>query len=309
MKRLLKTLLGFVFILAVLVPAQAMDVIDLYNGLQTWTMRWYGYRNYRIPVKLASGKSCIVALTAHVNPDVDQFTLLLHGFGDSRFMWWKWIEKYKDHPLYSSFIAVDLPLHGQTNCDSADDWDTIVDVIDQAVHGLGRAPISRIIGQSMGVVPAALLAERYPKAQQVWLTPPLLKSQPLKALIGDLLSIDTPVEVQVFLNRVQTKDREFPDFIRKEMLARIRKSQAILRKTKILDLDARILSRHYENLLIVTGAKDELVPPDELDDRVAGLTARPIEAVPCGHDVLRYCGEDVKTIVEQAHYRLDKATY
>lgn|GEM_PF-3390709 len=309
MKLLLKPILFLLVLLSELRPVFAMDVIDLYQGIQTWSMRWGGYRHYRVPVKLGSGKTCVIALSAHVNPDVDQHTLLLHGFGDSRFMWWKWIETYKDHPVYSSFIAVDLPLHGNSNCDSAEDWDTIVDVLDQSLKNFGRGPITRIIGQSLGVVPAALLADKYPKAQQVWLTPPLLKDAPLSALVTELLAIDTPVEVQVFMNRVLTKDRDFPDFVRKEILARIAKSQRILRKTSIKSLRTRVLDRRYTDLLVVTGAKDELVPPDELDPRVAPLSSRAVAAVPCGHDILRHCGADVKALAEQSRFPFHKATY
>lgn len=302
-------LLSLALTTAFVLPSRAMDVIDLYQGLQTWSMRFGGYRNYRVPVKLASGKTCIVALTAHVNPKSEGYSLLLHGFGDSRFSWWKWIELYREHPQYTSFIAIDLPLHGDSNCDSVEEWDTIVEVLDRTIQNFGHRPITRIVGQSLGVVPAALLADRFPSAQQVWLTPPLLKPEPLKVLVKELLDLKTPLQVQTFMNRVLTEDREFPEFIRKEMLARIEKSQRILRKSSLKTLEARVLRRKYPNLLIVTGAKDELVPPDELDPRTAGLSTRPVEAVPCGHDVLRGCGEDVKDLVEQSRYRLDKAKY
>ncbi len=302
-------LLYLAFTTAFVPPSRAMDVIDLYQGMQTWSMRFGGYRNYRIPVKLVSGKTCVVALTAHVNPRSEGYTLLIHGFGDSRFSWWKWIELYRDHPQYTSFIAIDLPLHGDSNCDSVEEWDTIVEVLDRALKTFGRKPLTRIVGQSLGVVPTALLADRYPAAQQVWLTPPLLKPEPLKILVKELLDLTTPLQVQSFMNRVLTEDREFPEFIRKEILSRIEKSQRILRRSALKTLDARVLRRKYENLLVITGAKDELVPPDELDPRVSSLSSRTIEAVPCGHDVLRGCGEDVKNLVEQSRYRIDKARY
>lgn len=308
MKRLLLgTLIGFSLVLGV--PARAVDVIDLYYGVQTWAQRFGGYRNYRVPVALKSGKTCVISLTAHVNPHVEKYTLLIHGFGDSRFMWWKFIERYKDHPDYASFIAVDLPLHGHSNCDSVDTWDEIVDVIDRAVVNFKRKPISRIIAQSMGVVPAALLAKKYPDAQQVWFTPPLMKPDVLKGLVAELLEIKTPVTMQTFMNRVLTKDRDFPDFLLKEMLARVARSQRLLRNTDTVAMAKRILEGKYNNLLIVTGGSDELVPPFDLDPRVAPLASREIQAVPCGHDILRACGEDVKSLVEQSRYRLDKAKY
>lgn len=291
--------------------ARAMDVIDLFYGAQTWAMRWAGYRNYRIPVKIASGETCIISLTAHANPrpKVDQYTLLIHGFGDSRFMWWKFIDRYSDHPEYSSFIAVDLPLHGHSNCDSVEDWDEIVSVLDQTIKNFGRSPITRIIGQSLGVIPASLLAEKYPLAQQVWFTPPLIRAEPLKILVGELLDIKTESQVQGFMNRVLTKQQDFPTFIRREILTRIEKSQRILRKTQTKKIGDRILLSKYTNLLVVTGAKDLLVPPDELDERVARLSSREIVAVPCGHDILRNCGEDVKTLVEQSRMAPQKAAY
>jgi pimeloyl-ACP methyl ester carboxylesterase len=297
-------------VFALAIPlASAMDLIDIYQGLQTWSMRWGGYRTYRVPVKLASGRSCVIALSAHVNPKVDDYTLLLHGFGDSRFSWWKWVERYSNHPQYSSFVAVDLPQHGQTDCDSVDEWDEIVHVVHRALESFGRAPIKRIISQSLGVVPGALLAERYPDAQQVWLTPPFLNREPLEQLIADLLAINTPASVQTFMNRVLTKNRDFPEFLQKEMLQRIKNSQKILRKTSVANMDRRILARQYQNLLVVSGAKDQLVPPVELDPRVAQLTRRELAVVPCGHDILRHCGEDVKALVEQSRFRLDRARY
>jgi hypothetical protein len=111
------------------------------------------------------------------------------------------------------------------------------------------------------------------------------------------------------MNRVLTEDRELPEFIRKEILSRIEKSQRVLRRSSLKTLESRVLGRKYESLLVITAAKDELVPPDELDSRVSKLTSRPIEAVPCGHDALRGCGEDVKNLVEESRYRLDKAKY
>ena len=302
----------FIVIFAVFVSsARAMDVIDLYYGAQTWTMRWAGYRNYRVPVKISSGKTCIISLTAHANPSpkVDEYTLLIHGFGDSRFMWWKFIERYKDHPDYGSFIAIDLPLHGHSNCDSVEEWDEIVGVLHQTVKNFGRGPITRIIGQSLGVIPTALLADKYPQAQQVWFTPPLLAAPQLKVLVGELLDLKTQTQVQAFMNRVLTKQREFPAFIRSEMLVRIEKSQRILRKTNTAKVGTRILSKKYSNLLIVTAAKDALVPPADLDARVALLTTREIAAVPCGHDILRSCGEDVKSLVEASRVSDAKAPF
>jgi len=285
-----------------------MDMIDLYKSFQSWGIRWNGYRSERINIDLPSGKKCRVAYTAHVNPKVENFTLLLHGLGDSRYSWWKWIVRYEDHPLFSSFIAVDWPQHGDTKCESALEMDDITEVLDRTIKKIGR-PISRIIGNSLGVLPAAYLAKRYPQAQQIWMTPPLLNEKALKEVRADVLGIDSNAEVQVFMNRVLTEDRDIPNFLRSEFLERIQNSQRVLRKLSIKKVQKDLFARKYHKLLVIAASKDELVPPQELDSRVAPLAAYPIKYVPCGHDILRHCGEDVKILVEQTRYDLQKAKY
>jgi pimeloyl-ACP methyl ester carboxylesterase len=287
---------------------RAVQVIDLFQWFQSWAIRWKGYRTYKLDLKLSGGQKCRVALTAHVNPKVDKFTLLLHGMGDSRFSWWKWISLYEDHPLYSSFIAVDWPPHGDSNCKSAIQIQDIVDVIDRTVRLFGR-PIERIIGNSLGVLPAALLAERYPEAQQVWLAVPLLKEKALQQTLADVMAIDTTHEVQIFMNRVLTQDRDLPEFLREEFLVRIARSQEVLKSLDLKTLQKDIYSRKYHKLLVIAGSNDELLIPQEIDPRVSQLSSYPIQFVPCGHDLLRHCGEDLRILVEQTRYNLQNATY
>jgi pimeloyl-ACP methyl ester carboxylesterase len=299
----------FVLLLVVFSPLlRAFDSIDLYQSAQTWQMRFQGYRTYRVEVPLASKKRCILSLSAHVNPQVEKFTLLLHGFADSRFSWWKWIKLYKDYPSYTGFIALDWPQHGGSNCDQVTDMDEVVESIYGALQKLAR-PIDRIVAQSLGVLPASLLVSKYPQAQQIWLTPPVLKTAQQAALRKDILDLDNTAKVQVFMHRILTERREFPNFVLKNMLERIQKAQKIVKNINSQKMSEQILVNSYPKLLVIGGAKDQLTPPQDWDPRLKKIAAYPIQYVSCAHDILRKCGEDVRRLVEQSRYDLRKAVY
>lgn len=286
----------------------SFSIIDVFHSIQSWGLRWQGYRSYRIDVPIVNNTKCRIAFTAHVNPKVSNFTLLLHGFGDSRYAWGKWIKLYKDHPEYTSFIAMDWPQHGDSNCESIVDPHEIAGVIETFIKTYNR-PINRIIAISLGVAPAALLSSKFPEAQQVWLAPPVLEAKYLSPVYKKALEIDNAQKVQEFLDLVLTEKKQFPNFILNSMLKRIQKSQRVLNKIKIDAFQNEIFSQKYNNLIIVTASKDNLLPPVYLDKRVSSLTSHPIKSVNCGHDIFRHCGDEVKNLVEQSRYKINNAKY
>jgi len=302
--RLSELLLIFVFLGSV--SAQAISVVDLSNSMTSWSMRFTGFRSYRIPVSLKSGKKCIVGVTKHVNPRVKNFTIMLQGLGADRWTWNLLLKHYRHHPGYSGFVAIDWPYHGDTNCDGVQNMDDVVEAVAKAIRVMD-IPVSRIIGASLGAVPAALLAPEFPEAQQIWITPPFLKREKLKSLLGEVMKIRDESGVQALIFRSSDLKDKFPRFVLRDVLFRVQRSQEVL---KFLDLNStykKILNRQYYDLLVVVGAKDQLTPFQDLAPEVASLIGHPFAVYPCSHDILRFCGASVKEAIERS--RLKRAKY
>ena len=287
--------LSFAF---VSVDAKAVDILDLNNSMQSWSLRWSGYRSYRLEVPVnKESERCFIGVTAHVNPKVKDFTVLLMGMGSDRWACDNLLKHYKDHPSYSSFILLDWPHHGDTDCPDAKKSSDVVKVIARALEKFGR-PIERIVGTSMGSIPAALLHHYYPAAQQVWITPPFLRPELLPRLKDEVMAISSESEVQAFLNKTMTKMPEVPTFVLRALLGRIERSQIVLKNMSIKKIRDHVFGRRYDDLLIVFGTEDKLLPFSELDPGLQDLTNLKIQTLPCGHDIIRRCGEDVKTVME-----------
>ncbi len=301
--RLLKSIfvLGLGFIIFPESP-KALDAIDLHDSYVSWSWRSKGYRSYRIEIPLASGKSCVLGITKHVNPRVTNFTVLLQGFGADRWAWEPLLKQYEKHPSFTGFVAIDWPFHGDTRCSSLTSVDEIVDVLGRSLQSLG-IPIGRIIGASLGAVPAALLAEKFPNAQQVWITPPFLAVEKLRMLKHELLGIQDEAGVQALLLKIMDTQEKYPRYVLRGLLGRIRESQKVLDLIDVEKYHKKILSSTYRDLLIIVGAKDRLTEVVDLAPELKGIATHPVKALPCHHHILKNCGESVKGVLEASRLR------
>lgn len=290
--------------------ANAINVVSIKDSMTSWKWRFTGYRSYRVSVPLKDGSSCIVGVSMHVNPKVRNYTALLMGFGADRWSWDLLLKQYRKHPSYSGFIAIDWPHHGDTACDNVKNIEEVVDVIDRVLIKLKR-PVRRIVGASLGTIPAALLSKLYPDAQQVWLTPPFLKTRKAKQLRRELLSIDSESKAQALIYKSVDERAEkfgkFPNYVLKGILERMQSSQKILKMLNVSKLQRTILTQRYNNLLVILGGKDELTPVSDLHPQIKNLVTTPIVVFPCSHNILKICGGLVKDAIENS--RLKAARY
>lgn len=288
-----------VFCFSMLLSGQlwAIDILDIANSASSFSMRWDGYRSYRVQTSLDDGQSCIMGLTAHVRPQVKEFTVLFMGLGSDRWNWKPLIQSFEGQPEQSSFIALDWPQHGDTEC-PVSNLDDVAKAIHKTLEKFNR-PVERFVGASLGVLPAVYLQDYYPEAKQLWLTPPMMKEENLGPLLERILGISEPVHVQSFLNQVLTEPVDVPDFVLESILKRIQKSQSIVQVMDVERVYQKILKSPPKDLRIILGSKDRLFPFNQLHLKLSSLTSHPIKTVPCGHDVVAKCADEIRELYQK----------
>lgn len=278
-------------------PIFAIDVLDLFNVTSSFSLRADGYRSYRLKTELDDGRQCIVGLTAHVLPTVEKSTVLFMGMGSDRWNWKPFIQSFEGQPEETSFIAIDWPHHGDTDC-PVEELEDVAKVLHKILVQFGR-PVERFVGASLGVLPAAYMQDYYPEAKQLWLTPPMMTEDRLPGLLDRILGIQEPVHVQSFLNEVLTEPIDIPNFVLKAILKRIQRSHAIVRALDVQKVYKKVLSNPPKDLRVILGAQDRLFPVDTLSPKLKTLTQYPIETVPCGHDVVSRCTSELKELYQK----------
>jgi pimeloyl-ACP methyl ester carboxylesterase len=275
--------------------SHGFDILDVMGTASDFKVRSIGYRHERVPVGKLEGKACRLDFAVHTSPDPGPFTVLIHGFGDSRHAWYPYLQMLvAAGKPYKNYIVVELPRHGSTACDQVGSLsqtaETVMNalVTYQAQHE--GMKIERVMAASLGVVIDSYLAQFMPGLEHVWIAPtPLLRRREADALLTSVAAIDSRDEVQAFLDRVRTKPRKIPGFALGAVLNRIRRAQPLLKDIDSHKVRQQLLMMDPKSVTIYLGDSDHLVPLKEVDPSFLGRFQGHIRIIDCGHDVTSSC--------------------